>query len=569
MIVEIPEYKNIQAQEINLSETNICTLIGKNGAGKSTLLESIFNNETSHDIIAFSSGQNELFTKIYNEIKKDTFSKINTIGSEFKDINKYYFNKKWVRIIVFFASSMKDGLVKQYLVENEYIDTNNDLSLKIEFELPDYYIRAYESAIKEEETNPNHQSVRRTYIHQYIEKIIEKYIKPEFDFDEKLPKKTIKIKANDTFELFEDKDFLKIFTFISLANNASKPIFLYENALLFFKDDLEFEQLSDGEYQLLAIYALIDLFDSENTIFLLDEIDSHLHYSNINKIWNHLKRIEGKVITTTHISESIINNNFNSLLYIENGKIEKDLTAQNVFKKLSQVTGAKDYEYKIASKIKYIALLDDEVDWLIFKKLAMKKIDNNEVANILNQVIPYKRTSSYNDTNEIFGKSKLKYVVDFKEKKLEGSITKIIFLICDRDKLPFNEINEDDLSVNINANFKKIRRFNNNQTYTYLHSWRMREIENYLLSKTMLSYYERLDDLKSQLKQVNFDNLTVLDKSEDIRIYDAKEILHPLYKAEGFDESKLDEIIDKIPKEEISEDIVKMYNFIKDKVENS
>jgi hypothetical protein len=49
-------------------------------------------------------------------------------------------------------------------------------------------------------------------------------------------------------------------------------------------EELEFEQLSDGEYQLLSIYALIDLFDSENTIFLFDEIDSHLHFNNINKL---------------------------------------------------------------------------------------------------------------------------------------------------------------------------------------------------------------------------------------------------------------------------------------------
>jgi len=82
----------------------------------------------------------------------------------------------------------------------------------------------------------------------------------------------------------------------------------------------------------------------------------------------------------------------------------------------------------------------------------------------------------------------------------------------------------------------------------------------------MLESYSKLDILKSELFHINFDGLTCLDESEDIRTYDAKNILHPLYKENGFDESKLDEIIDKIPPEEISEDIVKMYYFIKSKV---
>ncbi|MCB4747162.1 MAG: AAA family ATPase [Sulfurovum sp.] len=571
MTVEIPTYKYInETQSIDFSSSNICTFIGKNGSGKSTLLESIFKNNRDKNIISFSSGQNELFTTIYEDIKNSTFKQLNKIGADFQNIKKYHFDSNWVRTLIFFATSMKNGLVRTYLKENSYIEINslNDLTskLKLKFEIPQYYIDAYQNAIEKESLEPDFMSVRRTYIQQYIEKIIENKINDTYDFEEKIAKQTIEIKAEDVLLLF-DNDSFKVFTFISLANKASKPIFSYKSAKLYFKDNLEFEQLSDGEYQLLAIYALIDLFDNENTIFLFDEIDSHLHYSNINKLWSKLKTIDGKIITTTHSSETILQNNFDSLTYIESGKIEQDMIAEKVFKKLAQVTGKRNYQYKIASKIKYIALLDDDVDWLIFKKLAIKKLNDDEVENILNQVVPYKRTSSYNDTNEVFGKSKLKYVVDFKENLLEGSITQGIFLICDRDKLSLTEINENNLSVNINADFKAIKKFNNNQTFTYLHSWRMLEIENYLLSKTMLESYSKLDILQSELPQVNFDGLTSLDESEDIRTYDAKDILHPLYKENGFDESKLDEIIDKIPPEEISEDIVKMYNFIKSKVE--
>lgn len=571
MIVDIPEYKYVKAQKIDLSENNICTFIGKNGSGKSTLLESIFRHNTDKNIISFSSGQNELFTTIYEDIKNSTLKQLHKIGVDFQDIKKYHFDSNWVRTLIFFATSMKDGLVRNYLKENEYIETDDlkDLTSKltIKFEVPEYYIDVYQKAIETEALEPDFMSVRRTYIQKYIEKIIENKIDNMYDFEKKISKQDIEIKAEDVLSLF-DNDSFKVFTFISLANKSAKSIFSYKSAILHFKDDLEFKQLSDGEYQLLAIYALIDLFDNENTIFLFDEIDSHLHYSNIDILWSKLKTIDGKIITTTHSSETILQNNFDSLTYIEAGRIEQNMIAEKVFQKLAQVTGKRNYQYKIASKIKYIALLDDDVDWLIFKKLAIKKITNGEVDDILNQVIPYKRTSSYNDTNEVFGKSKLKYVVDFKEKQLEDSITKGIFLICDRDKLPLTEINEDNLSVNINVDFKAIKKFNNNKTYTYLHSWRMLEIENYLLSKTMLQHYGKLDELKEQHVAVNFDRLTSLDESEDIRTYDAKLILHPLYKDGSFDESRLDEIIDKIPQEEISNDIVKMYNFIKSKVED-
>ena len=64
MIINIPNYKFIsESQSLDWSEKKICTLIGSNGSGKSTLLESIFKNNEGK-IISFSSGQNELFTKI-------------------------------------------------------------------------------------------------------------------------------------------------------------------------------------------------------------------------------------------------------------------------------------------------------------------------------------------------------------------------------------------------------------------------------------------------------------------------------------------------------------------------
>lgn len=566
MIIDIPNYKNIEVnQTIDLNDHNICTLIGANGAGKSTLLESIFNHNNENIIVSFSSGQNELFTNIYKNIKRDTFKKIQNINSEIEEIKKYHFDYDFSRILIFLSCILKDGKVRKFLKENSYINHINNLELSLDFELPDYYVNAYQTALTQEAIDYNHYSIRNTYVNAYLERLIERKIDSEYDFDKKINKANVSLNASDILHIFEDKDILKIFTFISLTNNSATPIFNYKNNLLKF-NDLEFEQLSDGEYQLLSIYAIIDLFDNQNTIFLLDEIDSHLHYTNIHKLWSTLKNISAKVITTTHSSESILNNSFNSLTYIENGILENELTAQRIFLKLSQVTGEKDYEYKIASKIKHIALLDDEVDWIIFKQLAIKKIGEG-AEEILNKVIPYKRSSSFNTTDEIFGQSKLAYVKEFKNKNTRTSITKNIFLICDRDQFPSTQI-DDNMCVNINCEYSDVNTFNHGNTKTHLLSWKMLEIENYLLSKTMLLHYNKFDELKEQLNHVNFDNIITFDTSEDLRKYDAKSILHPLYKDGGFDKVKLDEIIDNIPVVEISNDIVKMYEFIKSKVEN-
>ncbi|MCB4748689.1 MAG: ATP-binding protein [Sulfurovum sp.] len=585
MTVEIPTHKHIdETQSIDFSSSNICTFIGKNGSGKSTLLESIFENNRDKNIISFSSGQNELFTTIYEDIKNSTFKQLKKIGADFQNIKKYHFDSNWVRTLIFFATSMKNGLVRTYLKENSYIEINslNDLTskLKLEFEIPQYYIDVYQNAIEKESLEPDFMSVRRTYIQQYIEKIIENKIDNTYGFEEKIAKQTIEIKAEDVLLLF-DNDSFKVFTFISLANKAAKPIFSYKSATLHFRDNLEFAQLSDGEYQLLAIYALIDLFDNENTIFLFDEIDSHLHYSNINKLWSKLKIINGKIITTTHSSESILQNDFDNLAYIENGKIKKELTPKKSLQKISAVVNKEKFIYQASSRLNNLVLIDDESDWEIFKRLAIKKI-GVEAEEILNKIVAIKETSSYNSEYQLFGDKKIEFVQNIKNFSEENSITiKNIFMICDKDEYNSTSVN-DDLSCKPTEKLypllREINSFNHDETKSYLLCWGRREILHYMISYTMIEAYEKLDNLTNIAQYVNesyrdnnfdTDNNIKMTSKENVKF-----IKVLMTKDDGnieddnwTDYNKLRDIIDKIPPEEISEDIVKMYNFIKSKVE--
>ncbi|MDN6290829.1 MAG: hypothetical protein L0J63_11155, partial [Tetragenococcus koreensis] len=146
-------------------------------------------------------------------------------------------------------------------------------------------------------------------------------------------------------------------------------------------------------------------------------------------------------------------------------------------------------------------------------------------------------------------------------------ITEDIFLICDKDDFPLNQVNED-LKVRIHKDYKEVESFDigQNTIKTHLLSWKRREIENYLLSTTMLTHYNRLEELQDTVPLVTLSINNTMDTSGDIRDLDSKPILHPLYKSAGFDETKLDEIIEKIPVSEISEDIELMYNYLRDNI---
>lgn len=592
MRVEIPAYKHIDiAQHVDFNGSNICTLIGGNGSGKSTILESIFSSKIEMEnvirergeslkgfyrCITFTSGQNELFSKIFSEYEKNA-ARYKSLSGYLDSISSFYFDYCWVKLLIFFATSLKSGgLVRNYLKERGYIDiednSDNSTHLKFGFRVRKYLTDKITEEHNMEESKGilvENRLLGSLYI-GYLEKIINAKIDPDYSFSDRgsirnIVSTGIMIGAHEAKAIF-GVDVEKIFAFFTRATGSRLSNFALDGISLFFKNGLELRDLSDGEYQLLAIYALIDLFDNQYTIFLLDEVDSHLHHLNIHNLWDTLNSIHGKVIATSHLSGTILKNEYASIKFVQNGKINEEATAREVFSHIQDLTKEDDYYLKLFSKVQYIALLDDEVDWEIFKELACKKIGEN-AKFILSKVTPYKRHSSFNTSTEIFGHGKLKFIESFiKVNKQAELITQNIFCICDRDELPLTQI-ANNLEVLIHNDYKnQLRNF---PVKSYLLSWKRREIENYLLSKTLLTKVGEYERLKQELPQVNFDNLSNFDASEDLRKYDSKALLHPLYKKNGFDYTKLVDLIDKIPQEEISEDIVLMYEFIKDKIERN
>jgi hypothetical protein len=257
-----------------------------------------------------------------------------------------------------------------------------------------------------------------------------------------------------------------------------------------------------------------------------------------------------------------MNSNFERIKYVENGRIETGLAVNELLKRLSDIIGDTDQQYFIASRIENIVLVDDQDDWTIFRKLAVRK-NGLGVNEVLDKIIPVKRHSGYNNINMIFGESKLRFIEEFVASANGRQIeTQKIFALCDKDELGVNLV-QPDHRVTIHQDYNRIRNQSGNQPNYFLLSWKRREIENYLISHSAFSHFGKLNELQAAFPN----NVPVAgnncDGNNAVAEYRCKPLAHPFYKASGFDETQLDQLIDQIPANEISDDITNLYTFFR------
>jgi predicted ATP-dependent endonuclease of OLD family len=331
------------------------------------------------------------------------------------------------------------------------------------------------------------------------------------------------------------------------------------------KGKLELDQLSDGEYQLLFLFALIDLFDDEKTLFLFDEADSHLHYKNIDRLWHILGKTKGQTITTTHLLDSITANDFQDIKVVEQGRIRDDDKLKKLIDRLSILSRATSVEYEVCAKISHMALLDDYNDWDIFLFLVARKgFDTSK----LDSVYAFKKTSSYGSTTESFAKAKLQWTENLSKAECTLATTRV-FLICDKDEAPLIIDPTTKVKVMGREYSDKIKAITKGKDMkVYLLAWNRREIKNYLLSHTALSYHGKLSEINSaNLAQADHLVANNPGDNDGIRRLMVKDTVDPLINSdEGLCRQKLQTYIDLIPPEEISEDIENMYKFIVSKL---
>ncbi len=563
----------------------VATLIGENGSGKSTILHSIFSERLNSSgvsklrTVCFSSGQNESFSKNFNEHVR----RIRRRGKSMA-LSSFYYDKTWSKLLVFLATTLiRDGKTRAFLLEKGYAEESQDINkddisskLSFSFRIDKRYAKRVQAALKKEEVGEK-GTLRQTPFYRSLESFVEGLIDRNYLFEDKLPTREVELSSYELLSIKfaridPDEDIDEVdfgddpsISFLTQAVNGN---FINKRSFkLMLLGNIELDDLSDGEYQLLFLYALIDLFDGPQTLFLFDEADSHLHYKNVEKLWSLLHSIQGKAITTTHLLDSISakENSIEHLKVVEHGRINEDNKIKQLINRLSVLSRAKSVEFEVCGKLPNIALLDDYNDWIIFTKLASRAgLDVNRLAT----VHAMKKSSSYATVNETFGKSKIDWLHGLS--KIESPlVTTQIFLICDRDEaaLDWNTAN------GVQVNGKVYRELLNAvqwpggaRVLPYLLAWKRREIKNYLLSYSALQHYRVLGQVNNAelLRAPCYLQQGNPGDNDDIRRLNAKSVIDPLINTDGvgLDTERLQAYIDLIPKEEISEDITNMYNFI-------
>ncbi|WP_272659057.1 AAA family ATPase [Providencia manganoxydans] len=569
----------------------VATLIGENGSGKSTILQSIFSEGLNDDghahlrTVCFSSGQNESFSKHFNEHVK----KIRRRGKSMV-LSSFYYDKTWSKLLVFLATTLvRDGKTRAFLLEKGYAKESQDINrddisskLSFSFRVDKRYAQRVQDALKKEEFGEK-GTLRQTPFYRSLESFVEELIDREYLFEERLSTKKLELSSYDLLSvkfarINPDEDLDEVdfgddpsISFLTQAVNGN---FINKRSFkLMLLGNIELDDLSDGEYQLLFLYALIDLFDAPNTLFLFDEADSHLHYKNVEKLWSLLHCIQGHAITTTHLLDSISakENRIEHLKVVEHGRINEDNKIKQLISRLSVLSRAKSVEFEVCGKLPSIAILDDENDWAIFVKLAERK--GHDITRIAS-INPLKKSSSYTCDDDTLGEVKVNWV-----KALGSSesqiFTRKIFLICDRDEANPNwKPNGVQLAGKTYGELvSSIKWAEGYRVDTFLLAWKRREVKHYLLSFTALSHHNQINTVNNDRLAAGFhlkpndsgDNDGIRKLSSDIVKAATHRFINNLTGAEhekGLCMEKLQAYIDLIPPEEISEDITNMYNFI-------
>jgi hypothetical protein len=180
----------------------------------------------------------------------------------------------------------------------------------------------------------------------------------------------------------------------------------------------------------------------------------------------------------------------------------------------------------------------------------------------------------------MFGDNKINWLKNYERSldKLQSKAEKV-FLICDRDDLPISLLGTPKCPfLPKTKNFtpkkptNKKKEKSNILSKTALLSWRRREIKHYLLSFTSLGHdCTKINNLlleDNRLYQNVNGDLDIHGEFNDfLARLESKHVKglidsHVNVEGKGFCVSKAQAYVNTMPKEEISEDIVNMYNYL-------
>lgn len=301
--INIKNYRGIQ--ELNITELkSVNILVGDNNAGKTSLLEAIqiFSNPTMYTLSKISSQRDNYKTEIRMNILDSLYYLFNIKESDspFFNINGTIKNKnRDVQIKVTKEKIYHLAENKNIIGNQEEID-NYTYEISINNKIEKLVLNKY-SNFSFKVTSPDF----KVHFIQTIDHIINDI------FVELLKSKDIKDKAVTLLQEF-DKDIMDI-RYIPNENNYIPVL-----------------ELSNGEYLPVALYGdglkkaltmLNAIIKAENGVLLVDEYETALHTSIMQKVFKFMVEVAKKenvqLFLTTHSLEAV-----DKFLYANKGILE-------------------------------------------------------------------------------------------------------------------------------------------------------------------------------------------------------------------------------------------------------
>jgi predicted ATP-dependent endonuclease of OLD family len=328
--LKINGYKNLLAKAI-FEDLNSCenylTLIGLNGSGKSNVLEAI----------------SKIFASLYSDTKTNFSYEIHYTlnGNDIVAIDGSLTNgsipvkKKDIRTVlpeqVIACYSGEEGRLWEDVFETFYFDFFKKVLGKAPSTIPEMlYLNKYSWNLTLIALMCSEKQSAKDFLKEILNVIVDETITIDFTFDlskypsykknnevlglinrinpePKVSQKKISINTLRTFEIgaTNNDDFVKrIFLYLYIASMPQKNKFIKADKIITdikinFKG-LDVKSLSEGEKKLLLIKAIMDVLGNENTLFLFDEPDSHLHISRKHEIRKYLDKPNHFSVLTTH-----------------------------------------------------------------------------------------------------------------------------------------------------------------------------------------------------------------------------------------------------------------------------
>lgn len=328
--LKVNGYKNLQVKaifdDINTCE-NYLALIGLNGSGKSNVLEALSKifaslysgsnagfayeiryNLNGNDVVVidgaltnggaivkkkdlrtflpeqviacYSGEERRLWEDVYETFYFDFFKKVlgkaPSTRPDMLYLNKYSWNLALIALMCSEKQSAKD-----FLKEVLNIIVDEAITIDFTFDLSKY---------------PSY--TRNNEVLELINRI---------NLEPKNTNVNISINTLRTFEIgaANNDDFVKrVFLYLYIASMPQKnKVIKADKIITDIKinfNGLDVKSLSEGEKKLLLIKAIMDVLGNENSLFLFDEPDSHLHISRKKEVKKYLDKPNHFSVLTTH-----------------------------------------------------------------------------------------------------------------------------------------------------------------------------------------------------------------------------------------------------------------------------